>query len=168
MKRPILFRKPAGWLLALTLAALLLGPGVALGQNLKATQSTQSLYSDPNFASTPLTSVPGGAEVNVVSQSGDWYQVEYQGKTGYLHRQAFPQAQTPSKFGLPGLLFGAPVRETKSDEVALAGKGFTPEVESSYRQQHPEMKFAQVDQVEAFQVDEGKLKAFIQEGGLKP
>ena len=32
------------------------------------------------------------------------------------------------------MLFGAPVKETGSDEAALAGKGFTPEVEAGYRQ----------------------------------
>jgi hypothetical protein len=69
---------------------------------------------------------------------------------------------------LGGILFGGPVKETKSDEVALAGKGFTPEVESAYRQKHPEMKFAQVDQVEAFKVDDAQLNAFIREGGLNP
>jgi adenylate cyclase len=102
-----------------------------------------------------------------VSQSGDWYQVDFQGQQGWLHRQAFPQAKGP-KFNLPGMLFGAPVKETKSDEVALAGKGFTPEVEASYRQSHPEMKFAEVDRVEAFQVNHAKLQSFIKEGGLNP
>jgi len=60
------------------------------------------------------------------------------------------------------------VKETSSDEVALAGKGFTPEVESSYKQKHPEAKYAEVDQVEAQQVAAAKLQAFITEGGLKP
>jgi hypothetical protein len=69
---------------------------------------------------------------------------------------------------LPGLLTGTPVKETSSDEVALAGKGFTPEVESGYRSKHPEMDFAQVDTVESFKVDPAALQAFIKEGDLKP
>ena len=51
---------------------------------------------------------------------------------------------------LPGLLTGTPVKQTSSDEAALAGKGFTPEVETGYRAKHPEMDFAQVDKVESF------------------
>ena len=74
-------------------------------------------------------------------------------------------AQLP---GLGGLLTGTPAKETKSDEVALAGKGFTPEVESSYRSKHPEMNFAQVDQIEGFKVDPASLQTFIKEGELKP
>ncbi len=168
MRRPVLLKRPAIWLVALGLLALLLGPAPVGAETLKVSQPDQQLYPDPDFASTPISPVPVGAEVNVLRQAGDWYKVEYQDKSGWLHRQAFPQAQAPAKFSLPGLLFGSPVKETKSDEVALAGKGFTPEVESAYRQKHPEMKFAQVDQVEALRVDDAKLQAFIKEGGLKP
>lgn len=164
----LIFKKPTVWLAMLGLALLLSGPGIALGQNMKVTQPNQSLYPDPDFAGTPIAPVPQGAEVTVQQQSGDWYKVEYQGKSGWLNRQAFPGPSTGSKFNLPGMLFGAPVKETSSDEAALAGKGFTPEVESSYRQQHPEMKFAEVDKVEAYRVDPAKLQAFIKEGGLKP
>ena len=72
------------------------------------------------------------------------------------------------QFSLPGLLTGTPVKQTSSDEVALAGKGFTPEVESGYRAKHPEMDFAQVDKVEGFKVEPAALQAFIKEGDLKP
>lgn len=159
------FQKPA-WLI-LTLAALLLaGPVVA--ESLKVSQPNQQLYPDPDFAGTPLAPVPVGAEVSVLRQAGDWYKVDFQGKTGWIHRQAFPRAKAPSKFSLPSLLTGGPVKETTSDEVALAGKGFTPEVEAGYRQKHPEANFALVDKVESFKVDEAQMKTFIQEGGLKP
>ena len=73
--------------------------------------------------------------------------------------------QLPS---LPGLITGTPVKQSSSDEVALAGKGFTPEVENGYRSKHPEMDFAQVDKIETFKVDSATLQAFIKEGDLKP
>ncbi len=60
------------------------------------------------------------------------------------------------------------MKQTSSDEVALAGKGFTPEVENSYRAKHPEMNFALVDRIESFRVAPAKLQAFIKEGDLKP
>jgi len=167
VRPPVSVAKRAG-LLALGLALVLLWAGAALGETLKVTQPNQSLYPDPDFASSPRAPVPVDSEVTVLRQAGDWYKVDFQGKTGWMHRQAFPR-QAPARVGgLPGLLFGGPVKETTSDEVALAGKGFTPEVEASYRQKHPEANFAQVDRVETFRVDEAKLQAFIQEGGLKP
>ena len=72
------------------------------------------------------------------------------------------------QLNLPGLLTGTPVQQTSSDEAALAGKGFTPEVETGYRSKHPEMDFAQVDKIESFKVDPATLQAFIKEGDLKP
>ena len=151
----------------LGLAVLLCGSGLARAETMKVTQGNQSLYEEPNFSGTPVAPVPAGAEVNVVTISGDWYKVEYQGNTGWMHRQAFAQAQAP-KVGLPGMLFGGGVKESKSDEVALAGKGFTPEVEAGYRQKNPSMNYAQVDQVESFKVDNSQLQAFIRDGGLTP
>ena len=168
MRRPVFSKRSGIYFLTLALLALLLLPGIARGETMKVTQPNQSLYPDPDFAGTPIAPVPQGAEVTVQQQSGDWYKVEYQGKSGWLNRQAFPAPAAGSKFNLPGMLFGAPVKETSSDEAALAGKGFTPEVESSYRQKHPEAKFAEVDKVEANRVDPAKLQAFIKEGGLKP
>ena len=160
-------QKPWGWLAVLSLAALLLSPALAGAGTMKVTQANQSLHAEPNFSGTPIAAVPQGSEVNVVTISGDWYKVEYQGNTGWIHRQAFAEVKTP-KFGLPSLLFGGGVQQTKSDEVALAGKGFTPEVEASYRQKNPNMNYAQVDQVESFKVDPAKLQTFIKEGGLTP
>jgi len=156
------------WFLALALLALALGPSLAWGESLKVCQPNQCLYPDANFAGTPLDSVPEGEAVNVLKQEGDWYKVEYKGKEGWMNRQAFPTPSGGSKFSLPGMLFGSPVKETSSDEAALAGKGFTPEVEASYKQKHPEMKFAEVDKVESYKVDPAKLQAFIKEGGLTP
>ncbi len=164
---PAWWIKSRGWLLLLVLAALLCSPALAGAETMKVSQANQSLLSEPNFSGTPIAPVPTGAEVTVVTTSEDWLKVEYQGNTGWMHRGAFAQAETP-KINPLGMLFGGGVQQTKSDEVALAGKGFTPEVEASYRQKHPEMNFALVDQVEGFKVDSAKLQTFIKDGGLNP
>lgn len=166
--RRLIFQKSAVWIAMLGLAFLLSGPGLGRCETLKVCQPNQCLYPDPDFAGAPIMPVPEGAAVNVHSQAGDWYKVEYQGQVGWIHRQAFPAPSAGSKFSLSGLLGGAPVKGTSSDEAALAGKGFTPEIESSYRTKHPEMKFGEVDKVEANRVDPAKLQAFIAQGGLKP
>jgi uncharacterized protein YgiM (DUF1202 family) len=139
-------------------------PGISLAQTFKVVQSKQQFYADPNFSANSLGSIPGGTEVQIVQQSGEWYQVEYQGQQGWLPQQAFPGAK---KFDLSAVLKGKAVQESKTDEVALAGKGFTPEVEANYRQKHPNLNYAQVDQVEKFEVNPGELQTFIREGGLQ-
>jgi hypothetical protein len=50
-------------------------------------------------------------------------------------------------------------------EIALAGKGFNQELESSY-QSKGELNFADVDKVEAITADEAELNRFIEEGRL--
>jgi len=152
----------AGGLVMLLLVA---GPGWA--RSLTVSQPNQQIYQEPNFASTPLGVVPQGDRVNLIRQEGEWYKVDYQGTIGWLHRQAVPEA-APAKMDLTKMLFGGPVKETRSDEVALAGKGFTPEVEANYRQQNPGLNYAQVDKVETFGVDPARLQKFIKEGGLIP
>ncbi len=151
-------------LLLLGVALLWVAPGVGLAQTFKVVQSKQQLYAAPNFSANALGSVPEGAEVSIVQQSGDWYQVEYQGQQGWLPQQAFPGAK---KFDLSSVLKGKAVQESKTDEVALAGKGFTPEVEADYRQKHPNLNYALVDQVEKFGVSPSELQTFIREGGLR-
>jgi Bacterial SH3 domain len=151
-------------LLLAGLMLLWLTAGVGLAQTYKVVQSKQQLYAEPNFSANALGSVPEGTEVQIVQQSGGWYQVEYQGQKGWLAQQAFPSGK---KYDLSNLLKGKAVQESKTDEVALAGKGFTPEVEADYRQKHPNLNYAQVDQVEKFEVNPAQLQTFQREGGLQ-
>lgn len=167
MRRPGELSQAGLWLSALVLTLGLALAGIGMAETLKVERPNMQLYQAPSFASPVLAPVPQGAEVTVLSRSGDWIQVTFQGKTGYMHKTAFPQAPPPAA-GLPGLLTGGPVRETRTDEVALAGKGFTPEVEAAYRQKNPGLSYAQVDQIESFRVDESQLAAFLKEGGLTP
>ncbi|MDI6854007.1 MAG: SH3 domain-containing protein [Deltaproteobacteria bacterium] len=160
-----LSRKTLGLLIIVMMLLLSGGPGWA--RTLTVSQPNQQIYQEANFASTPLGAVPQGAKVNLIRQEGEWYKVDYQGTIGWLHRQAVPEA-APAKMDLSKMLFGGPVKETGSDEVALAGKGFTPEVEAGFRQKNPGLAYAQVDKVETFGVDQAQLQKFVSEGGLNP
>ncbi len=154
--------------LALGVVLVLLFPAAGWSEVRTVGRDNQFLYPDPDFASPPIVAVPAGTEVNVENQVGDWYKVEFQGKSGWLNRHAFLTLPPSSNFNLKGLLFGTPVKQTSSDEVALAGKGFTPGVEASYRAQHPEMNYSLVDRIESHRVNPATLQAFIKEGDLKP
>lgn len=146
------------------LIVLVTAPGTGMAQSSRAVQSTQQLYAEPNFSAGSLGSVPQGSEVQILQQSGDWFQVQYQGQQGWLPQTAFPAGK---KFEMSNLLKGKAVQESKTDEVALAGKGFTPAIEADYRKNHPNLNFAQVDQVEKFEVSPAQLQTFQREGGLR-
>jgi uncharacterized protein YgiM (DUF1202 family) len=52
-------------------------------------------------------------------------------------------------------------------EVALAGKGFSQEVENSYNSQQTNLNYADVDKTEAITVSEEDLRKFLEEGRLR-
>ena len=167
MRLPVISRSGPPAFRAWGLLALIFLAAPVWAASLTVTQPNQQIYAEPAFTSPAVGPVPQGARVNVIREQGDWFKVDYQGKMGWMHKGALSQAATPA-MGLPGLLTGGPVKEAKSDEVALAGKGFTPEVEAGFRQKNPSLNYAQVDQIEGFQVDPGRLQAFLREGGLNP
>ncbi len=53
-------------------------------------------------------------------------------------------------------------------EVALAGKGFSEEVEREFRKTNAEADFQWVDRMERFVVDYSRVAAFLREGGVAP
>jgi hypothetical protein len=96
-----------------------------------------------------------------LSQEGDWYRVRYNGIEGCIHKSAVEQ----QKVALSDLKLGGKSSTTK-DEVALAGKGFNPDVEEAYEDENPELSFKTVDSIEAYSLTEEKQVQFIEEGAL--
>lgn len=151
-------------LLLLALIGLAAGPAAGTAQTFKTVAAKQQLFATPSYSGEVVGTVPEGGEVTVVQQSGDWSQVEYQGQKGWLPALAFAGGK---KLDLSRLLQGRAVKESQTDEVALAGKGFTPEVEADFRKKNPGLSYDQVDQIEKFNVSAAELQAFRQEGGLR-
>ncbi len=99
--------------------------------------------------------------VTLTGKSGDWYKVTFKGVSGCVHKSAI-QKKT---FKL-GTINGTG-QTASSDEVSLAGKGFNPQVEASYKGEHPEVDFHAVDTIEGFKVSSENLDEFLKNGGLK-
>mgnify|MGYP005845245387 CR=1 FL=1 len=151
-------------LFLVALIGLSLGPTASTAQTFKTVVGQQQLFAAPSYTGEVVGMVPEGAEVAIIEQSGEWSRVEHQGQQGWLPPRAFAASK---KLDLSGLLQGKSVKESKTDEVALAGKGFTPEVEANFRGQNPNLNYDQVDQIEKFSVSAAELQAFRQEGGLR-
>jgi hypothetical protein len=99
--------------------------------------------------------------LEVVSQSGDWYQVRYKGIQGCIHRSAVEKKSVSlSKLDVSG------GQTTSGEEVALGGKGFNPQVETAYKRANPGLNFHAVNTIENYRVSENKLISFIQGGKL--
>lgn len=101
--------------------------------------------------------------LDIVSPQGDWFKVRYKAAEGCIHKTAI-EKRTASFSGttLPGKGTGA----VSESEAALAGKGFNPQVEASYRKKYPAMRYSLVDGIERDKVSEKEVALFIAGGGL--
>ncbi len=144
------------------LIALWMFSSLALAATLKVITQEAMIRKDKRFFAPVVAKVPYGGEVQELERQGDWIRVGYQGKTGWIHIKAVQE----QKFNLSSLA-GGKARETTQEEVALAGKGFTPEIEKAFRDKNPKMRYDQVEQVQSFEIDDSQLRDFFQAGNLK-
>jgi len=56
---------------------------------------------------------------------------------------------------------------TTSDELAMAGKGFSAEAESAFKQANEDLPYDLVDAIEEIEVSDEELLAFLKDGKLK-
>jgi len=134
------------------------------GETVKVKVQKTSLFEQPNFFSRTVATLQFGDQLEMEEAVKDWAKVKFGQQKGYIHQSAL----TSTKVDMKTMLFSSSSSSGASqDEVALAGKGFTPEVEKNYGKTHPEMNYALVDEIERYSVDPNSLRSFIQGGGLK-
>jgi hypothetical protein len=111
---------------------------------------------------SPVKATVGYDDVlEVVSKEGDWFHVTFKGVEGCIHKSAVQKKSLSlSK------LTGSQGKGTSGEEVALAGKGFNPQVEAAYKNKNPELNFGAVDRVESYKISDSELMQFIQKGEL--
>jgi len=135
------------------------------GEPVKVKVQKASLFEQPNFLSRAVATLQFGDQLDMEEVVKDWAKVKFGQRRGYVHQSAL----TSTKVDVKTMLFSSSSSssEASRDEVALAGKGFTPEVEKHYGQSHPEMNHALVDEIERYSADPNSLRSFIRRGGLK-
>ncbi len=112
-----------------------------------------------------LATLKYGDPVEVVSKKEGWLDVKAGGKRGFVHETAVTERKLPKV--APGSE-GTQSTTVSRDEVALAGKGFNPQVENEYRAGKPELndEFALVDAMERRAVAPAELEQFMDAGKL--
>ncbi len=117
----------------------------------------------PTFLARPTGSVAYGDRVDVLEQRGVWSHVKNSQIHGWLHSSALTRKNIKKSSGSSNLKTAA-----SRDELALAGKGFSAEVESEYKSQHAKVDFTLVDRMEQIVIPENELRNFMIEGGVIP
>lgn len=152
-------KKLAALALVLGLAGVAVA-GIKAGSQVTIRVMSAKVMGAPKFIGTAAATLSRGDQLTVKEVKGDWFRVEGAAK-GWVHKTNVVEGNVELSTTPGGGGSGA-----SRDEVELAGRGFTPQIEDSYRQSNPELDFSHVDAIEQVNLDPGELEAFVAEGGL--
>ncbi len=144
------------------LLGLLIMTSGAMAETVKVITQEAIIRKDKRFFAPIVIRVPYGETIEELERKGDWFRVSYRGKQGWIHVSAVQE----QKFQLSSFSTEK-ASEPSQEEVSLAGKGFTPEVEKAFRDKNPKMRYDLVDQIQSIRIEEAQLQAFIHAGNLK-
>ena len=118
----------------------------------------------PSFFGNVVTSLNYGDRVSVDQENGAWYHVTKPDGTpaGWLHASALDKKAIDMKAG------NGAQTAASSGEMALAGKGFSADIEKEFKANHKDIDFRWVDRMEAIKIAPATLKAFAKDGNLAP
>ena len=148
-------------ILLTSLSLFLLPTSVVSSETARIITKENALREQCRFFSPVKARVQYADVITVISKEGDWYRASFKGIEGCIHKNAIEE----KSFNLSGIS-GTEKRSATNTEVALAGKGFNPQIEASYRHNHPDMNFRAVDLIERSAISEADLLDFINRGGL--
>ena len=121
---------------------------------------TAKVMKAPRFIGPIAGDVSRGQHLAFEEARGDWYRVA--APAGWIHRTNLTEQKVVLS-SRPGDASGS---TASRDEIELAGRGFTPQVERQYRSAHPALDFRHVDAIERAQLDPAALEAFVVDGKL--
>jgi SH3-like domain-containing protein len=131
------------------------------------TMSVQVKKAEIRTTASPLASVAAtvnyGDKLTVLEQKNSWAKVTTadQTITGWVHSSAL----TTDKIVLTAAAKDAKTGAS-SGEMALAGKGFTPQVEAQFKAKHADIDFTWIDKMVQMKMSVDELKTFITDGAL--
>jgi hypothetical protein len=129
------------------------------GGTLYVSVKTLTLKSDTGFFAATKGTLSYGDRVKVLQISGKFAEVES------VANPSLTGWTTTANFSTKQIVAGS-TSTASAKEVALAGKGFSQEVEKSLKSQS-NLNYADVDRTEAITVRERDIKRFLEEGRLK-
>ena len=142
--------------------AALMATGAWAAKEMSVQVRDGQLRNRASFLGTVVGTVAYGDRVTVNQTQAGWCEVSIAGKTGWIHESAL----TPKKVVLASGTADARVQSVGSEEVALAGKGFSKEVEAEYKKQNQDVDYTWVDWMGQQTVSSERLVAFLKQGNL--
>ncbi|NOQ22681.1 MAG: hypothetical protein GQ565_08545 [Candidatus Aegiribacteria sp.] len=133
-----------------------------VGDEVAISVQNQSIYPMPAFYASPVVPVNYGTIAAIDEINGEWYRITTSlGQIGWIHRTSVTGAIQAASGGT------STSGSVTSDEIMLAGRGFSQAIEESYAGQHPELNFSMVDNMQtSWTVSPQQLYQFLVNGNL--
>jgi SH3-like domain-containing protein len=118
----------------------------------------------PSFLGASVAKLAYGAQVTVLEEKSPWVRVRGAGgREGWVHQSALTTKKVRLASGGKDATTGA-----GNDELALAGKGFSADVEKSFKAANEDLDFAWVDRMETWVVPAADAEKFLAAGQVAP
>jgi len=117
------------------------------------------LRSAPSFLGKIIANPSYGDRVEIVQDQGAWKKVAVGGLQGWMHATALTTKPIVLRAGAQNVRTSA-----TGGEIALAGKGFSEEVEKKYKNLNHNLDYTWVERMEEFQVSPEQMQAFLKQG----
>ena len=155
-----MYKKTICYLLVLFLVSVIFAKS---GDKMYINVEKTVLKEGTNFFSSETGKLPYGSQVIVLVENGKWVQVvstENKNLVGWVSSSSLTKKKIILKNGLNSV-------SASADELALAGKGFSAEVENLYKKNEAtEEIYDLLDSIENRKLDTKELLVFIEEGEL--
>jgi len=138
--------------------------GAAVAQKIMSVQVREGqLRATPSHLGKIVAKTSYGDRVTVLEERGAWEKVSIAGGKfqGWMHNTALTSKKIALKAGQ-----GNVSTSVTGDEIALAGKGFSEEVETQYRKSNKNLDYTWIDWMEAIDISSEQMEHFITSGYL--
>ena len=146
----------------LVCCAALLATGAWAAKEMSVQVRDGQLRNRASFLGAVTATVAYGDRVTVSQTQAGWCEVATaDGTQGWIHESALTPKKVVLASGTTDARTGA-----SGEEVALAGKGFSKEVEAEYKKQNKEIDYTWVDWMGKQKVPGEQLVQFLKQGDL--
>lgn len=121
------------------------------------------LRATPSHLGKIVAKTSYGDRVTVLEERGEWKKVSVTGGRfqGWMHSTALTSKRIALKSGQ-----GNVETSITGNEIALAGKGFSEEVETQYRKTNKNLDYTWINRMEAIKISSEQMESFIISGRL--
>jgi uncharacterized protein YgiM (DUF1202 family) len=140
-----------------------IGVWAAAAKIMSVQMKVSELRSSPSGLSTVVATAKMGDRLTVLEEKGAWTRVSTEsGVIGWIPASSLTKGTVKVSAG------GADAKVAASDnEMSLATKGFTSQVEADFKKQHKDIDFTWVDKMIGMKTTTDEMKEFLEAGDVQ-